>query len=143
MNALMVSSSAGHIDLVKLLILYGIDMTNAVKYATDEEIINLLTRSIVNLEIKSLYNSENNNFIIEVWYAYELVYTKSYLDHNFEELFEDMTNLFPTNNFILWYNKVRLTPLNKKILTCTTNTQSIVAKPTNKFSKIFGCFQLC
>ena len=151
MTGLMIAAAAGYTNIIKALLLYGADFTikdrkemNAVDHATDEEIISILSRTAINLDIKSVYIPESNTFMIEVWHLYKLVHQKSYVNDNFENLFSDVSDLYPSNNTILWYNRTRLTPLNKEILTCTTETQIVNTKPTNwVLSRILGCVQLC
>ena len=155
-TGLMLAASGGHTKLVKKLLLYGAnpDIINskgnkAINYSTDEEIINILSKPRIYLQVKALYDQETNIYHIEIWYIYKKCHSQSYTFEVFETLFDELFNIFPQELPILMYNGVRLTPFNFSILAKTNyvfseKTAVVTSKPTKKLPpRICGCLDLC
>ena len=90
MTGLMMASAAVHIHTVKALISYGADIYKedvnywkAINHSTDEEVIAMLSKEFVHLEVKSEYNHDTNTFLIEVWHIYDMILQKSYINQKF------------------------------------------------------------
>ena len=155
-TGLMIAAMTGHTEIVKKLLLYGASdyITNhkaqkAIHYATDEEIIKILSKPRIYLEVKASYDEETNIFQVEIWYLYKKYHSKSYTFDTFKLLFDEVYDIFPKELPILIYNGIRLTPFNLDIIvknTCVDhdNSVTISCRSSKKIlPRIFSCFELC
>ena len=124
-TGLMLAASAGHCELVKKLLLYGANAdiidskgNKAINFSTDEEIINILSKPCIYLQVKALYDEETNIYHVEIWYIYKKYHAQSYTLENFESLFDQLFDLFPRITYFM-YNGIRLTLFNFSILAKT------------------------